>query len=105
MNLISAEELKKKFDHDESFTLLDVREAHEYYISDIDGTTRIPFYDLKDRLNELDKSSKIITLCRSGNTASDAAKILIENGFSNVSILKGGINEWAKKIDPSLPEY
>ena len=105
MSLISAEELKKKIDNSESFTLLDVREAHEYYISDMDGTTRIPFHDLKERLSELDKNAEIITLCRSGNSASDAAEILEENGFSNVSTLKGGINEWARKIDPSLSEY
>lgn len=105
MNRISVEELKKKFDNNESFILLDVREAHEYYISDMEGTTRIPFHDLKDNMDKLEKSDEIITLCRSGNTATDASKLLIENGFTNVSALKGGINEWAKKIDSSLPEY
>ena len=53
MTEITVEELKTKRDNSESFVLLDVRDAHEYYISDIDGTTRIPYDDLKNRYEEL----------------------------------------------------
>lgn len=105
MNEITVKELKTKKDNNDSFTLLDVREAHEYYISDLDGTTRIPLEELKNRLNELEKEDEIVVLCRSGNSAGDAVKLLIENDFKNVRNLKGGINEWAKEIDPTLPEY
>jgi rhodanese-related sulfurtransferase len=105
MNEITPEELKAKKESSESFTLLDVREAHEYYISDLNGTTRIPLEELKNRMNELDKEDEIVVFCRSGNSAGDAVKLLTENEFKNVRNLKGGINEWAKKIDPTLPEY
>ena len=53
MKETTVEELKTKRDNSESFVLLDVRDAHEYYISDIDGTTRIPYDDLKNRYEEL----------------------------------------------------
>ena len=105
MTEITVEELKTKRDNSESFVLLDVREAHEYYISDIDGTTRIPYDDLKSRYEELNHDDEIITLCRTGNSASDAVDFLESKGFENASVLKGGINEWAKKIDPSLAQY
>jgi rhodanese-related sulfurtransferase len=61
--------------------------------------------ELKDRLNELKKDEEIIVMCRSGNRSGIAAKMLLENGYKKALNLKGGINEWAKKIDPTLPEY
>lgn len=107
MKETTVEELKKKRENSESLILLDVREPHEYYMSDLDGTTRIPYDDLTGRLDEIEKNkeTEIIVLCRSGNSAGDAVKILEKNGFSNVSRLTGGINEWAAKIDPSIPQY
>jgi rhodanese-related sulfurtransferase len=105
MKEITVEELKKKKDIDENFVLLDVREPHEYYMSDIEGTTRIPLGDLNSKLDELNKNDQIIVLCRSGSRSAKATGLLTENGFSDAANLKGGINEWAKKIDPSLPEY
>ncbi len=105
MKETSVEELKKRMDSDQNFTLLDVREPHEYYMSDLDGTTRIPYEELTGRMEELNKNDEIIVLCRSGNTAGDAVKLLDENGFGKASVLTGGINEWARKIDPTLPEY
>ncbi len=105
MKETTVEELKEKRVNSDSHILLDVREAHEYYIADIDGTTRIPFDDLKTRFEELSTDDEIITLCRTGNSASDAVEFLESKGFKNVSVLKGGINEWAKKIDPSLSQY
>jgi len=44
-------------------------------------------------------------MCRSGNRSGSACELLEKEGFTNVANLKGGINEWARKIDPSLPIY
>lgn len=105
MKETTVEELKEKQDSNSSFVLLDVREAHEYYIADMDGTTRIPYNELDSRYEELNPEDEIIIMCRTGNSASDAADLLQKKGFDNTSVLKGGINEWAKKIDPSLSQY
>lgn len=106
MKEITVEQLKQKLDSGENFTLLDVRDAHEIYISDIETEKmHIPFEELKARTSELPEEGEIITFCRSGNTSGDAAKLLEEAGFTNVTSLKGGINEWAEKIDPTLPVY
>ncbi|WP_069131157.1 rhodanese-like domain-containing protein [Rhodohalobacter halophilus] len=101
----TAKELKQKRDNNESFVLLDVREPHEYYIADLDGTTRIPYDQLETESDSLDPNEEIVVLCRSGSSAADAAKLLEKKGFNNVSVLKGGINEWGKQIDPTLPQY
>ena len=105
MDELTVEELKSKIENSEPFTLLDVREPHEYYMSDLDGTTRIPMDELRGRLKELKKDKEIIVMCRSGNRSGIAVKMLLDNGYKKALNLKGGINEWAKKIDTSLPEY
>lgn len=107
MNEITVQELKQKVDNKDSFTFLDVRDDHERFIADIESieSIRIPYHDLPGRLNELDPKSEIIVMCRSGNTASDACKLLEEKGFADVKNLKGGINQWAREIDTTIPVY
>lgn len=104
METITVHDLKKRRENGESFFLLDVREHHEYLVSNIDGY-HIPYNDLESRLNEIDehKDADVVVMCRSGNTSKDAAKILINSGFENVFSLEGGMKKWAKEIDPSLP--
>ncbi len=108
MKEITVEELKQKIDNNEDFIFLDVREPFEAYMSKIDiETLCIPDQELEGRISELesDKDSEIIVMCRSGNRSAKACELLKENGFPFVKNLKGGINEWARKIDPSLPVY
>lgn len=104
MENITVHELKKWKENRDSFFLLDVREYHEYLVSNIDGH-HIPYNDLESRLNEIDKhkNDDVVVMCRSGNTSKDAATILINSGFKNVYSLEGGMKKWAKEIDPSLP--
>ncbi|MEX2477055.1 MAG: rhodanese-like domain-containing protein [Gracilimonas sp.] len=104
MNFITVHELNEKKETGDPFLLIDVREHHEYLVSNIDGH-HIPYNDLKTRLSEIDdhKDEEIIVMCRSGNTSKDAAQLLIDNGFNNVFSLEGGMKKWAKEIDPSLP--
>ncbi|NBC26724.1 MAG: rhodanese-like domain-containing protein [Bacteroidetes bacterium] len=105
MKETNVEELKKKKETGDTFTLLDVREPHEVHISKIADSTLIPLDDLPGRLNELDKNAEIVVMCRSGGRSAKACELLQNNGFNHVSNLKGGVNEWAKKIDNSLPVY
>ncbi len=106
MNTISPEELKRKLDSAESITILDVREQHEIYISNPDfETILIPLDQLPDRTDELDKNDEIVCICRSGNRSGKACQLLEEKGVEKAYNLTGGVNEWAKKVDPSLPVY
>lgn len=109
MKEITVEDFKQKLDKGEKVFLLDVREPFEQYQSKIDyeHSKLIPVDQLQDRIKELEehKEAEIVCMCRSGNRSAKACDLLEERGFSNVKNLKGGINEWAKKIDTSLPVY
>ncbi|MEX1062888.1 MAG: rhodanese-like domain-containing protein [Balneolaceae bacterium] len=106
MEEITVEELKKKNDQGDSYLLLDVREPFEANISTIGGQL-IPLDQLPGQMEKLpaEKDKEIIVLCRSGGRSAKAQKLLLDNGYSNVKNLKGGINQWARTIDKSLPEY
>ena len=109
MEEITVREFKQKLDNEEDVFLLDVRETFEQYQSKIDyeNSKLIPVGELSSRLDEIEsrKKSEIVCMCRSGGRSEQACKMLEENGFRDVKNLKGGINEWAREIDNSLPVY
>ncbi len=106
MDEITVQELKEMQDKKKSYFLLDVREDFEFQISNINGTL-IPLDLLPDKLDEIEdkKDEEVIVMCRSGVRSAKAQKFLLDNGFKKVRNLKGGINQWAREIDNSLPVY
>jgi rhodanese-related sulfurtransferase len=72
--------------------LIDVREAEEFENEPVNlkNILNIPLNDLKERLNELDKSRPIYIICKRGPRSYQAAVILKYAGFGDVKILAGG---------------
>jgi rhodanese-related sulfurtransferase len=89
---IRVEELKKRLDAGENLFLLDVRDEHEYEISNIGGQL-IPLAELSRRINELDVHSKIVTVCKMGPR------------FTNVWNMTGGIHAWSERVDHGVRKY
>ncbi|MDA0671211.1 MAG: rhodanese-like domain-containing protein [Bacteroidetes bacterium] len=106
MKEINVDELKKKLDAKEDVFVLDVREQHEYELSNI-GAELIPLDQLSERVDEIEqhKLKEVIVMCRSGGRSARACQVLQGEGFENVTNLAGGINAWAREIDPTLPVY
>jgi len=101
---ITPQDLKRMQDSGESFTLLDVREPHEYEICNLGGEL-IPLGSLSGRLEELDQNGQIVVHCRSGGRSAKAVKAMRDAGFTNVWNVQGGILRWADEIDPNVPKY
>lgn len=101
---VTVTELAQMKEKQADFTLLDVRELHEYEICNIEGVL-IPMQTLPDRLNELNKDQHIVVHCRSGGRSSKVKDYLLANGFSKVSNLTGGIMAWIDQINPALTKY
>ena len=101
---IRAEELKQRLDAGENLFLLDVREEHEYEISNIGGYL-IPLAELPKRLQELDATREIIALCKMGARSAKAVEFLQQAGFPNVRNLTGGIHAWSDRVDPRVRKY
>jgi adenylyltransferase/sulfurtransferase len=81
-----------------------VREAQEYQINRIAGSTLIPLGELPQRYQELDPSIEIIAQCKMGGRSAKAAEFLRQKGFM-VKNLTGGILRWIDEVDPTQPKY
>jgi molybdopterin/thiamine biosynthesis adenylyltransferase/rhodanese-related sulfurtransferase len=102
---ITAKELKAKIDADgKDLIVIDVREPHEWEISHLDFARLIPKGDLPDHLKEFDATKDYVLHCKSGVRSLEAARLMKAAGF-RVKSLRGGINAWAREIDPRLPTY
>lgn len=102
---ISVQELKQRLDNNDLLTLLDVREEHEIQISSLPGIVHIPMGEIPDRVSELNSADEIIVICRSGGRSGKITEFLQSIGFRKVKNLVGGMNAYAKEVDPSLPTY
>lgn len=102
---ITAAELAERLKSGPSLYLLDVREPHELSISSLPGAVNLPLGQLAGQISELDPNQEIIIFCKSGIRSARALEILLGAGFRNVKHLQGGINAWARTIDPQMPIY
>jgi rhodanese-related sulfurtransferase len=86
----------------ENAVFLDIREDGEYKGGHIPDCIHIPFKQLSERVNELNRfrNSPVIAYCRSGARSGSAGTVLKKHGFENVYNLEGGITAWQKA---SLP--
>ena len=105
MKEITVEEFKSIIDKNEEYQLIDVREPHEREIASIYGLN-IPLANVPSRVEEFVKDKKVIVYCRSGKRSATAIHQIEEaTGNENLYNLKGGILEWAEKIDNSIEKY
>jgi adenylyltransferase/sulfurtransferase len=103
--IITVDELKARWDRGDRPFLLDVREVVEHQLVRLDGDVLIPLGELVTRQQELDPDREIVVYCHHGNRSGRATAYLRHNGFPHARNLRGGIEEWAVRIDPSLPRY
>jgi adenylyltransferase/sulfurtransferase len=102
---ITATQLAERLARGERIRLVDVREPHELEISRLEGAGLYPLGQLASRLSELDSAEEIVLFCKAGTRSARAVEVLVGAGFRKVRNLKGGINAWAKEVDPALPVY
>ncbi|NPV77123.1 MAG: rhodanese-like domain-containing protein [Anaerolineae bacterium] len=74
--------------------VLDVRQPEEWNQFHIPGATLIPLGELESRLDEIPADQPVLVVCRSGNRSATGRDILLEAGFSKVTSMAGGMNEW-----------
>lgn len=102
---IEAVELSERIRQGADIRLVDVREPHELEISRLESAQLIPLGQLAARLSELDSAQEVVLFCKAGTRSARALELLASAGFRKVKNLKGGINSWARDVDPTMPVY
>jgi rhodanese-related sulfurtransferase len=90
---------------DGDLQLLDVREPFEAQLARIEGATLIPLGSLEQSIGSIRTDRAVVVHCHHDSRSRMAVAILKRHGIEDVRWLEGGIDAWARQIDPSVPTY
>ncbi len=105
INAIRAAELRARMQQDDPPVVIDVREYHEVEIARLPEALHLPFSDLPAAVRFLDPTADYVVVCHHGVRSAEAAAYLVERGFTSVVNLLGGIDAWAREVDPTMARY
>ena len=93
---LSAQEFASK---SSTGTVLDVRTAGEVAQGKIEGAVEIDFYsaDFLDQVSQISKDQEVYLYCAVGARSEEAARMLLQQGYTKVYHLQGGIQGWAQQ--------
>jgi rhodanese-related sulfurtransferase len=89
--------------------VLDVREVWEVETACVKAQgfdlLKIPMQTIPARLQELNRDQPIACLCHHGARSMQVAAFLVQQGFSHVANITGGIHAWSSQVDATVPTY
>lgn len=85
--------------------LLDVREPWEWQTCRIADSRHVPMAQVPNRLAELDPQAETVVICHHGGRSMQVGMFLEKQGFARVHNLAGGLDAWARSVDPAMPTY
>lgn len=85
--------------------LVDVRESWEVEICALPGATHIALSTIPARAAELDRAAELVMVCHHGGRSMQAGLFLERQGFARIHNLAGGVDAWARAVDPTMPTY
>ncbi len=90
--------------------VLDVREPWELQTAAVASAPGyellpMPMRSVPARLAELDADRPIACLCHHGGRSAQVTQFLLNQGFTRVVNIQGGIDLWSRERDPAVPRY
>ena len=101
---LSVQDLKARSDAGD-ITVVDVRPAADRARAPFPLAHEVLDEDSRDRLAALPKDAPLAFLCHHGNSSRQAAEHFRGLGFRRLYNVEGGIDAWAREVDPSVPLY
>jgi rhodanese-related sulfurtransferase len=102
---ISPIEFYKRLQSNEKIRFIDVREPIEHEMVSVESAELLPLSSFNDWIDTLKKDEEIVVMCHHGIRSANVCMFMIRNGFDKVFNLDGGIDLWAKTVDPNMPRY
>lgn len=110
---ISVQAVAARLDRGENFILLDVREEYEVQSASMaQGTYMLaPLSELAAKQTAAlppaaqSKEADIVIFCHHGMRSAQVTAWLLQQGWTNVVSMAGGIDAYAREVDPSVGSY
>jgi rhodanese-related sulfurtransferase len=103
---ISPEELHRRLQAGEDLQLVDVREEMEYEYCHLPGSLLLPLGDVPRRAAEIRSEGPVVLICHHGVRSAQALGYLRHRlGCTNLLNLRGGVDAWTARVDPTFPRY
>jgi rhodanese-related sulfurtransferase len=104
MRRIDAAQLAEQLEQEDPL-LLDVREPWEFEICHIDGSINIPMGQIPQQLEQLRTANEVVVICHHGVRSQQVISFLQQQSAAALVNLDGGVDAWARAIDPDMPVY
>lgn len=105
LHQITPSDLKARLDAGEEWVLVDVRAPDERDYVRLPGDRWIPMQEFPMRIREVPRKVPVAIYCHHGVRSLRAAWFLAQRGWENVHNLQGGIEAWARDVDPEMRRY
>jgi len=102
---IGPDELRARLEQKRPIVLLDVRDEWETRLCRLENSTHIPIEEIEFRTDELNPAEEIVVYCHHGIRSAAVADYLRGLGFAKAVNLTGGLDLWARSVDPSMKRY
>lgn len=102
---LSVEDFAALRERAEPYALLDVREPWEVALGTLPEALTIPMSELPERADTLPADRPLVVLCHHGQRSGEVTAWLRRRGYDNAVNLDGGIDAWARTVDPTMTTY
>lgn len=103
VNEIDSVTLEEKISSGEDLYMLDIRTEAEVAHGMLPNSRHLPMHMIPLEMADFPKDKEIVIYCRSGARSYHACMYLMQQGFSNVMNLRGGIIDWARNRFQIVP--
>ena len=103
--LIEPKELAQWRKQDPSVRLVDVRSREEFEAVHIEGSVLLSQDVMRQVLADGSNTRPLVLVDHQGRSALDAAAYFLGHGLQKVRCLRGGIDAWAREVEPAMRRY
>lgn len=97
---INATQAENLINSDKTLQLIDVRDGNAFSNKHIPGADLLPLEELKYFYTKIDKTKPVLFYDNDGRKSAQAARFLIEHGYTDIYTLSGGMEQWTYAVEP-----
>lgn len=102
---LTPAQLKERLARGPAPVILDVREPWEVAVCALPGARHVPMREIPAHTDDLPRDTDVVVVCHHGVRSQYVASFLERLGFERLYNLAGGIDAWARDVEPTMAKY